>query len=47
MDAIINFITQGSTVWTPDLFFRGLLVFTALEGIFSICAVCMYVGKRF
>ncbi len=46
MDSIINFIVQGSQTFTPEVFFRGLLVFTALEGIFSICAVCMYVGKR-
>lgn len=47
MDSIINFIVQGSEVWTPEVFFRGLFFFTALEGIFSTCAVALFAGKRF
>lgn len=47
MENIIEFICQGSQTFTPEVFFRGVLVFTALEGVFNLCAVLMYVGKRF
>lgn len=46
MDNIVEFIMNGATTWTPEVFIRLLFVFAVLEGVFSLGAVLMYVAKR-
>jgi len=45
MDNVIEFIMNGATTWTPEVFIRFVLIFTVLEGIFSLGAILMYVGR--
>ena len=45
MDNMVQFILNGATEWTPEVFIRLVLVFAVLEGVFSLGAILMYVGR--
>lgn len=45
MENIVYFITQGAQAWTPDIFIRMVFTFAVLEGIFTLGALMLYVGK--
>lgn len=45
MDSMVEFVLNGATEWTPEVFIRLILVFAVLEGLFSLGAIIMYVGR--
>lgn len=45
MDNMVQFILNGSTEWSPEVFIRLVLTFVVLEGIFSLGAILAYVGR--
>lgn len=45
MENIVQFILQGATDWTPEVFIRLVFIFAVIEGIFNLGAILCYVGR--